>query len=637
MLEFAHVGVPNALHTLEVDAVKMESRLPVRATAGLGSRLVSILFLAILPAAAYGQSVKLAWDPTPDTDIAGYNVYRSEQRGVFPPYPINGATLVAVTSYTDETIQKPGIYYYAATAVNTWGGESGYSQDIRVVVGGLPLTNRPPVVSAGPNQTITFPGLAVFRATASDDGMPNGALTYRWSVVDGTGVVLRSPESSTTQAYFFASGTYTIRVTVSDGNLSSTDELIVTAQRPLSTGHLQIKPPPLSASAFGFAVVEYRQDGELVSEVALPASPLIRSGRIYTAMTDSINTGVAFSNPGEVAVTLDFFFTDASGVRLHAGTTSLSAKTNISVFLSEVPFAPPAGTDLTTSRTFTFTASLPIGFTALQTRNNERSEFLMTAAPAADLESAGVVPVTVPFYVQEGGWNAEIQLVNPADSSISGRIESFPQLVNPGTQANLAYQIAPRSAITLSMQGMPGRGWIHVTPTAGMVAPAAAVVMSFRSGDVTVSRIAIPASKAVSGMNLYAESNEAIQTLLAVCNPAAVPAHVSLELFSPDGSPLGVRGALTVDANNRIIAALEDVPGLEDLALPFRGFIRLTGSPVVLIGFKGNPGDQSDFPVKPVPPVFEPVNSERMFVYFVDGGGFRTQVTILGPGEAILP
>jgi fibronectin type 3 domain-containing protein len=91
-------------------------------------------------------------------------------------------------------------------------------------------TNKAPVVSGGTDQTITFPAAATLAATASDDALPNGVLSYLWTVVNGTGVTLSSPTASSTQASFTAAGTYTFRVTVSDGQLSASDDVIVTVQ-----------------------------------------------------------------------------------------------------------------------------------------------------------------------------------------------------------------------------------------------------------------------------------------------------------------------------------------------------------------------------------------------------------------------
>ena len=64
--------------------------------------------------------------------------------------------------------------------------------------------NQPPVVNAGPDQTINFPDSATLNGSASDDGLPNppGALTYTWSVVTGPGTVYFADASATnTTAY----------------------------------------------------------------------------------------------------------------------------------------------------------------------------------------------------------------------------------------------------------------------------------------------------------------------------------------------------------------------------------------------------------------------------------------------------
>lgn len=177
---------------------------------------------------AYAQTIKLAWDPSSDSGTVGYNVYRSQQSGVYPSTPLNGAAVIPSTAFNDSTMQSGATYFYVVTAVNTTGVQSGYSNEIQATAPVL-TTNKAPVVSAGPDQTITLPAKATLTAAATDDGLPSGVLTYRWSVVSGTGVTLSSQTASSIQATFSAAGMYTFRVTVSDGQLSSSDDVIVAA------------------------------------------------------------------------------------------------------------------------------------------------------------------------------------------------------------------------------------------------------------------------------------------------------------------------------------------------------------------------------------------------------------------------
>ena len=74
-------------------------------------------------------SVQLEWDPNPPSDdIAGYNLYRSNQPG-FGFVRLN-VTLIPSNIYTDDTIEAGHTYYYVCTAENTSELESGFSNEV---------------------------------------------------------------------------------------------------------------------------------------------------------------------------------------------------------------------------------------------------------------------------------------------------------------------------------------------------------------------------------------------------------------------------------------------------------------------------------------------------------------------------
>src|SRR5204862_2107162 len=80
-------------------------------------------------------------------------------------------------------------------------------------------------------------------ATATDDGLPNNTLTYQWSVVSGNGVMLQPTNTAATKVTFTVAGTYTFRITVSDGQLSASDDVIVTVLAAATTN----KAPTVNA------------------------------------------------------------------------------------------------------------------------------------------------------------------------------------------------------------------------------------------------------------------------------------------------------------------------------------------------------------------------------------------------------
>ncbi|HEY2119792.1 MAG TPA: choice-of-anchor D domain-containing protein [Candidatus Acidoferrum sp.] len=77
------------------------------------------------------HTVRLAWNPSSST-IAGYNVYRSlSNKSSFMKIT---SSLLSATDFDDTTVASGSTYYYAVTAVNAAGEESGYSNEATAIV-----------------------------------------------------------------------------------------------------------------------------------------------------------------------------------------------------------------------------------------------------------------------------------------------------------------------------------------------------------------------------------------------------------------------------------------------------------------------------------------------------------------------
>jgi len=95
--------------------------------------------------------------------------------------------------------------------------------------------NTPPHVIAGADETLAFGQTATVSATVSDDGLPvdPGQVTTTWSAVSGPGTAtFADPSALSTGVAFSAAGNYTLRITASDGELASLDELVVRVYGP---------------------------------------------------------------------------------------------------------------------------------------------------------------------------------------------------------------------------------------------------------------------------------------------------------------------------------------------------------------------------------------------------------------------
>jgi chitinase len=104
-------------------------------------RLFVILWLLLLPVLLISQTtstmtIVLAWDPNTEPDLAGYHVYwgnASAQYGAFK------ATVPVMPAPTYTTPVLPnGLYYFAVTAFNTAGLESGFSNEVSATIASAP-------------------------------------------------------------------------------------------------------------------------------------------------------------------------------------------------------------------------------------------------------------------------------------------------------------------------------------------------------------------------------------------------------------------------------------------------------------------------------------------------------------------
>lgn len=88
-----------------------------------------------------------------------------------------------------------------------------------------PTPNEAPSVSIE-----TFVVVLPIKATASDDGLPAppGKLTYQWSFIEGPGPVwFGNSRALETFVVLFDYGTYHLRFTAFDGELSSYDDKLI--------------------------------------------------------------------------------------------------------------------------------------------------------------------------------------------------------------------------------------------------------------------------------------------------------------------------------------------------------------------------------------------------------------------------
>jgi len=109
-------------------------------------RLCWLLFL-LVPLAVWGdQTVTLAWDRSPSADATGYNIYYGAHTGAYT----NRVNVGNVSTVSVSGLKEGVTYYFAATAYNSSGLESDFSNEVSYTV----PTTRP--LSASDTKAVDY-------------------------------------------------------------------------------------------------------------------------------------------------------------------------------------------------------------------------------------------------------------------------------------------------------------------------------------------------------------------------------------------------------------------------------------------------------------------------------------------------
>ena len=428
------------------------------------------------------------------------------------------------------------------------------------------------------------------------------------------------------------------------GGISTTSQ--GTADTP-TLGYGRIRPDTGMTTPSGLAIFGFTQNGVLVSEAGVPAAAPIQEGRIFAEVSGPVNTGLAIANPNDVAATISFFFTDATGTNFGSDSFTLGANQQTAKFLNQAPFN--GGSSVL--GTFTFASSVPISVVALRGFTNERSDFLITTLPVAPLSSTSTDTIYFPHFADGGGWTTQIILVNPTDTAITGNIEFLGQgsgttaatlvtltLVGRATESSYSYSISPRSSqrfTTSNPAGAASVGSVRVTPDVGSTSPSGLGVFSFATGGFTVSEAGVPALPKASSFRVYVEASgtpgaiNSVRSGLAITDTSGTANTVTLELTDLDGATIGAAEILSIPPSGQVARFLD-----EFFTLPsnFSGVLRVTStSDVAIVGLRARVNQRSDFLITTTPPTNEvaaPTSVDTYFPHLADSGGWSTQFVL---------
>ena len=212
--------------------------------------------------------------------------------------------------------------------------ESAAALSVAVTNGVVTVGNQPPVVDSGPDTNITLAPLTIasLNGTVVDDGLPKspGAVTTTWTQVSGpSNVTFADPSMLKTTATFSTAGTYLLRLTAHDGDLSAFDDVAITVSAN--------QPPTVAVgpdTAIPFAPRSTVSFSGVVNDDGLPNLP----GGVTLSWTkfSGPKGKVIFTDPGSLTTAASFKRPGIYVLRLTASDGELTAFDDLTVTVKRV-------------------------------------------------------------------------------------------------------------------------------------------------------------------------------------------------------------------------------------------------------------------------------------------------------------
>lgn len=430
--------------------------------------------------------VELAWNPNPEPDIVGYNIYRSVTRGRAleggPSFsllnkfsrpgrrvgrlPTREYQLIALrwaqTTFVDQTVEPDKIYSYYITAVDRTGQEGSPSEIIEI------STNVPPprvtglVAKAGdkrvelswsPVVSPDLQGYNVYRSTQPGGGPQRAYVKLNISPVTATSYLDLNVTNNVTYYY--------VVTAVDRGGLESpeySNEVMATPHKPAEIVALSAHPIELSANGISTSTITATvtdKEGQPVAGVKVTFHVDTGTIRPLTAYTNSA---------GKTSAT---FITPVSRQDLTATVTAL---------VEEVP--TPARV------TLILRASRPVGITLTAEPPQITADGFSSSTITADVVDAAGQPVAdgtqVTFSVPKATPQKNVGFIGADPSTalreestsfttgtIKGRaVASYVAGIRAGTVALWAEAEGVRSVVEVTLKvGPPAQVRLSVTPS----------------------------------------------------------------------------------------------------------------------------------------------------------------------------
>jgi hypothetical protein len=415
---------------------------------------------------------------------------------------------------------------------------------------------------------------------------------------------------------------------------------------------------------YGTAVFSLEQNGVIVTEAGVPASPPTLQARIFIdyregvnavpgrtgAGTVNTNTGIAVVNNGTLAATITYTLRDRNGLPVTSGSGTLAAGHHFARFIDKLyeyasGFSVPANFQTAIQfGTLDIQSTQAVSMLALRGTSNQRDEFLMTTTPVADLsQSLSYDSIYFPQFADGGGYTTSIILLNTSTSVETGVIEIRGETGSPfsvsmvggSTGYSFPYTIPAGGVARYQTDGSPstaGAGWARVAPDSGSPTPVGSGIFGYNPGSVLYSESGVPATVPTKHARIYVDLSRSHNTGLAIANAGSSSASIAINAYYDDGNTLAgtSQGPLSL-AGNGYRAQFAD-GFIADLPAGFTGILDIiSDTDFAALTLRSLTNERNEFLMTtfPVADANRVPPAPVIFPQVVDGGGYMTEFILI--------
>lgn len=413
------------------------------------------------------------------------------------------------------------------------------------------------------------------------------------------------------------------------------------------------------AAPYATAVFSVTQNGVVVSEVGVPASPPTTSARLFIdygtsvsaksgdvdAGTISTNTGVAMVNRGTGTANISYRLRGVTGTQITQGQGTLAQNAHRALFINELNqvasgFSLPTNFPTTTRfGSLEITSDQPLSIVALRMTTNQRGNALFTTTPVADLTQAPTsLPIYFPQLADGGGYTFSLFLLNTSITSETGTIRILGNNGNPlavrrvgesGASSMFNYNIPAGGLYVLTTDGSPSTtnvGSVQVTPDPGNSTPVGAGLFGYSPAGTLVTETGVPSATPTTRARIYLDRSGGHNTGIAIAAPSGNAVPVTLNAYMTDGvTPVGGTSFNLNGNGHDAKFANEYIAGIPD---GFTGVLDISSpTPFVALTLRGLVNTRGDFLLTtfPIADFTRPAPTPIVFPQVADGGGYKTQ------------